>query len=66
MGSTHALDLLVAHEGDETKETPTHDPVTLSLTDPVSVLTYLREFTSVDLVEGDVPSGEPVATDATY
>lgn len=66
MGSDNATSLLRLHEGEEVRETPTHDPVVLSLADPISVLTALREHTNVVLVEGDVPSGEPVATDATY
>lgn len=56
MGSDNATSLLTLLAGDEVQETPTHDPVVLSLDDPVSVLTALREHTSVISIEGDVPN----------
>lgn len=59
MGSTHATALLAANEGEEVTETPTHDPVTLSLTDPKTVLAFLRARTNVTNVEGDVPTTNP-------
>lgn len=64
MGSDNATALLAAHEGDEAKMTPTSDPVTLSLDDPVSILAYLTEHTNVISVEGDVPATDDAADPA--
>lgn len=61
MGSNNATALLRLNEGDQFRETPTSDPITLSLDDPVSVLAFLREQTRVALVEGDVPPSENIS-----
>lgn len=67
MGSTHATALLALHEGEETRRTPTSDAVTLSLTDPASVLAFLTENTNVVAVEGDAPTTDDDApSDAIY
>lgn len=55
MGSDAATALLAVHEGEYVQQTPTHDEVLLSLTDPASVLAALHEFTNVIDVEGDAP-----------
>lgn len=65
MGSDHATALLFAHVGDEAKGSPTSDPLVLDLSDPASVLAYLREFTTVTDVEGQTPEEAP-AVGAIY
>lgn len=61
MGSDNATALLTLHEGEEVRETPTSDAMTLSLTDPASVLAFLTEQTNVILVEGDAPASENIS-----
>lgn len=60
MGSSDVVALLTAHEGEQFQQTPTSDPVALSLTDPASVLAALNVLTSVAEVEGDAPAAESV------